>query len=129
MIGPEIGLDAKLPMLGILELDMMGKAGFMFNFLSRTQSVIRGDGLSLYDPEVVVTKSAQSTSGLIEGRFGLNLYVLPNLKIRSGVEFLWLINVGMVLSNLDANLTSVNRPSNNSSTLFGGYFIGAEATF
>lgn len=125
IVGPEIGINAKYPFLYLFSFDILGKAGFGANFLENEQGIIRGDGLVLYQYQ----KQVQSTSGFFEGHLGLTARVLPNVTLRGGWEYLWLINVGTAIGQIDFDLTRRPRPSNNEKVLWNGWYGGVEVTF
>lgn len=125
MIGPELGLDAKLPFFYYFDLDLMGKWGFLANFLENHNSVVRGDGLVLYD----YRKNITSTSGAFEGKLGVNFHPHPNVTIRGGWEWLWLCNIGTAIGQIDYNLDQERRPSNKDNVLFHGWYGGIEIVF
>lgn len=125
LVGPALGIGAKYPFLGVFEFDLISKASFAANFLRNRQAIIRGDGLELYDYE----KTVQSTSGIIEGRLGLTLTLLPNLSLHGGWEYLWLINVGSAINQIEFDSTRRPRPSNEEKLLWSGWYGGFELTY
>lgn len=125
LVGPELGLAAKYPFLGVFEFDLMTKASFAANFLRNRQAIIRGDGLELYDYQ----KTVQSTSGILEGRLGLTLTLLPNLTLHGGWEYMWLVNVGSAINQIEFDLTRRPRPSNEEKLLWHGWYGGFELTY
>jgi hypothetical protein len=125
IVGPQIGLDARLPFLSVFEFDLVGKAGFMANFLQNHSRFYRPDGVTLFD----FRKNETGTSGVIEGSLGVNFHPHRNVVIRGGWEFMWLINVGTAIGNISFELDQRPRPKNDDSVLFHGWFAGAEVIF
>lgn len=125
MVGPELGIDARLPFLSVFELDLMGKAGWMANFLENHMRLYRPDGVELYN----YRKNFTGSSGIFEGQMGLNFRPHPNVTLRGGWEFLYLVNVGTGIGNIHFDLDQRPRPKNNDSVLFHGWFAGAEVLF
>ncbi len=81
LLGPEIGLGARYPIWDTgLEFDLLGKFGFLANFMAVKNRVYRGDGLLLYDYE----KDMTLTSGIFEGKLGLNYTHNDHLTMRCG---------------------------------------------
>ena len=125
MVGPQIGMEAHLPFWSYFEWDMMSKAGFMANWMHNRRMLVRGDGVVGFDIE----KDNMLTSGVVEGQFGASCYLTPNLKVRGGWEFMWLINVGSAIDQFVFELDRDIRPKNGSNFFFHGFYAGAELTF
>jgi hypothetical protein len=103
----------------------MSKGGFVFNAISTTGSLTRGDGLIFSN----YTKDNLLTSGIIEGQFGLNYYPHPAVRVGLGWEYLWLVNVGSAVGNLTQDFNRDSRPNNNDSTLYTGWYVGGEIKY
>lgn len=125
IVGPEIGINAKYPFLYIFEFDILSKAGFAANFLRNQQAVIRGDGLELYNYQ----KTVHSTSGFFEGHLGLKMNLHKNFSLHAGWEYLWLINIGTAINQIEFDLTRRPRPSNEEKILWHGWYGGFEVVF
>ena len=131
IVGPEIGLNAKLPFLYFFELDLLGQFSFALNWLENERALIRGDGLELYNYRKVV----QSTSGIFEGHLGLTARILPNVTIRGGWEWLYLMSIGTAIGNIgvdEVGIIDLNRrprASNNENILWSGWYAGCEMLF
>ncbi|MFO0944370.1 MAG: hypothetical protein U1D30_00260 [Planctomycetota bacterium] len=125
IIGPEVGISAKYPFLYIFELDLLGKASFAANFLKNQQAVIRGDGLELFN----YSKTVHSTSGFFEGHLGLKMNIHRNISLHAGWEYLYLINIGTAINQIEFDLTRRPRPSNEEKILWSGWYGGFEVLF
>lgn len=125
MVGPEIGADVRFPFLYYFELELMTKGSWMGNFLTRTTSMIRGDGATLYN----YTKDRFSTSGAIEGQFGLNFRPLPNVLVKGGWEYIWLIDISTAVGSIDFNLANQRKAPTNDNVFFNGAYCGLEITY
>lgn len=147
LIGPELGIECHIPVGWRFEFDLMSKGGFMANFMQNNVMVYRGvlNGNS-YLPMAgyPYSKDSQLTSGVIEGLLGLSFYPVPNIRIKGGWEYMWLINVGTAMSNINYNggnspdyvpyearidLTQLRRPSNKDSVLLSGWTCGVEISY
>jgi hypothetical protein len=122
LLGPTIGISARYPLWSGMEWDLMGKAGFLANFIQLRNRLVRGDGLTLYD----YTQDEFLTSGIFEGRLGLNYKPVERLTLRGGFEWMYLIGVGTSPGNLNYQLDRRPRPNNNDDVLFYGFYGGAE---
>lgn len=136
LVGPEFGLSSRLPFWEYFELDLTGKGSWAANFMGRKSSIIRGDGQVLYD----YYKDRAATSGIIEGRVGVNFVPIDNIRIMGGWECMWLIDVATASSTLNYNNESIRptlnntlnqyrKPSGIDSVLFFGWFAGVDVTF
>ncbi|MGL4462911.1 MAG: hypothetical protein ACRC1K_12245, partial [Planctomycetia bacterium] len=125
IIGPELGLDARLPFLHCFELSLMGKGTYGINFLTTQSSVVRGDGLTLFNYE----NSGHAGSGIFEGHVGLNCYPHPRIRLHGGWEWMWLSNVANGIDQINFNLQKRPRPNSKHGILFDGWYTGCEITF
>lgn len=122
LFGPQLGVDFRIPFRSFFEAQLASKAGFVLNSLSTTALTFRGDGLLYSD----YTKSNLLTSGIWDGQLGINYMPHPNVRFGVGFEWLLLMRVGGAINNQATDLSVENRPRNNESILFTGWYAGGE---
>jgi hypothetical protein len=125
LFGPQFGADIRIPFRTYFEVQMASKIGFVLNAMETSALNFRGDGLILSD----YSKSNILTSGIWDGQLGLNYFPHPNVRLGLGFEWMCLMRVGGAFSNQALDLSVENRPRNNDSILWAGWYAGGEFNF
>ena len=121
LIAPQFGGEYSAPIpheyLGWIWLTGMFKTAVGPNFIERTQTLTRGDGLSAFN----VNHTSVRLSGLTEVSGFVDIHILERLRLRAGYMAMYGVNFSTAGSQVEYDLTNQGgRPADRGSVFWHG---------
>jgi hypothetical protein len=114
ILAAQLGLDFEHPLLRWLAFGFSAKGAWGNNFLDQNVTLTRADGFTAPPGHF----SHDFFSHIYETGFYLDWFLNDRVRIRTGYNALWVVNVAQASNEIDFNLANRTGLHNDSSTIF-----------